>query len=86
MRCISLYFSLYFSKCNTRHIKTIASISQLANPPNVDAHVFCVATRDCAPFALDGTTDVIELLRGQVALLPYAPLRPLLAEGAVLLA
>lgn len=67
-------------------LKQISQISNLVNPPNLDAHVFCVATRDCPPINVDGSTDVIELLQGEVALLSYAPLRPLLEEGAVLLA
>ena len=67
-------------------LKQITNISQLANPPNLDAHVFCQATRDCPPLTLDGTTDVVELNRGEIALLPYAPLRRLLDEGAVVLA
>jgi hypothetical protein len=66
-------------------LKQIVSVTGLTTPPNLDAHVFCVATRDCPPFTVDGTTEMIELMRGQVALLPYAPLRPLLDEGAVLL-
>ena len=67
-------------------LKQISQISNLAAPPNLDAHVFCVATRDCPPINVDGSTDVVELLQGEVALLAYAPLRPLLEEGAVLLA
>lgn len=68
-------------------LKQISNVSQLATPPNLETHVFCVATRDCPPFPVsDGSTDIIELLRGQVALLPYAPLRPLLEDGSVLLA
>ena len=67
-------------------LKQITSVTQLAAPPNIDSHVFCVATRDCPPFAIDGTTETVELLRGQVALLPYAPLRPFIDEGSVVLA
>ena len=67
-------------------LKQITSISTIAAPPNLESHVFCVATRDCPAFAIDGTAEMIELLRGQVALLPYAPLRPLIDEGSVVLA
>lgn len=35
-------------------LKQIVSIAQLTAPPNLDSHVFCVATRDCAPFPIDG--------------------------------
>ena len=64
-------------------LKQITTIAPLTAPPNVDAHVFCRAERDCPPFAID--TEAIELQRGQVALLPYAPLRPLIEDGAVVL-
>jgi GINS complex subunit 4 len=67
-------------------LKQLANVSQLATPPNFEAHVFCVATRDCPPFAINGTAGTIELLRGQVTLLPYAPLRPLIEDGFVGLA
>ena len=67
-------------------LKDITKISNLVNPPNLDSYVFCVATRDCPPINVEGSTDVIEISQGEVALLSYAPLRPLLAEGAVLLA
>ena len=67
-------------------LKQIASISQIAAPPNLGSHVFCVATRYCPAFAIDGTAESMELLRGQVALLPYAPLRPFIEEGTVILA
>lgn len=67
-------------------LKQISQIANLATPPNLDSHVFCVATRDCPPISVDGSSDVVELLQGEVALLSYAPLRPLLAEGSVLLA
>lgn len=67
-------------------LKQISQVQALANPPSLDAHVFCVATRDCPPITIDGATDVVELLRGQIALMPYAPLRPLIGDGSVLLA
>jgi GINS complex subunit 4 len=67
-------------------LKQITTVTQLTVPPSLDVHVFCVATRDCPPFAINGTSATIELLRGQVALLPYAPLRQFIGEGAVLLA
>ena len=67
-------------------LKQISQISNLVTPPNLDAHVFCVATRDCPPIAVEGTTDVIELNQGEIALLSYAPLRPLIDDGSVLLA
>ena len=66
-------------------VKDLRKMELVARPPNYDAHVFCVAMRDCPTFTLDGTTDTVTLERGEVALLPYAPLRPLLAAGDVLL-
>ena len=35
-------------------LKQITSVAQLAAPPNLDAHVFCVATRDCEPCSESG--------------------------------
>jgi len=67
-------------------LKQITRVQQLATPPNLDSHVFCVATRDCDPFRIEGSTEMVDLKRGQVALLPYAPLRPLIEQGDVLLA
>ena len=41
--------------------------------------MFCKATRDVEPFNIDGTTDMVDLEKDTVALLPYAPLA--LIEG-----
>ena len=35
-------------------LKQITRVQQLATPPNLDSHVFCVATRDCDPFRIEG--------------------------------
>ena len=65
-------------------VKDIASAAELlAKPPNIETHVFCVATRACDPIVLGNGTVVDQLARGEVAMLPYAPLRPLLANGDV---
>ena len=66
-------------------VKDLTRIELLATPPNMEAHVFCIAMRDISPFALDGTTEFVELRRGEVALLPYAPLVPLMERGDVML-
>lgn len=63
-------------------LKTITSIKQLVTPPDVNAvHVFCKALRDVEAFALPGSTDMVDLQRDTVTLLPYAPLRPFLEKG-----
>ncbi len=67
-------------------LKHITQVGHLASAPDLEAHVFCKAVADCAPFTLSGTTEVVELNRGDIALLPYAPLRPLLDSGEVVLA
>ncbi|KOO25027.1 DNA replication complex gins protein sld5 [Chrysochromulina tobinii] len=65
-------------------VKDIASAAELlAKPPNIQTHVFCVATRACDPIVLSSGRVVDQLARGEVAMLPYAPLRPLLANGDV---
>ena len=64
-------------------LKTITSIKQLVSPPEVGVHVFCKATRDVEPFNIDGTTDMVDLEKDTVALLPYAPLRPFIEKGWV---
>lgn len=67
-------------------LKHIMQANQLTCAPELDSHVFCKAVVDCAPFTLYGTTEVVNLHRGEIALLPYAPLRKLLASGEVVLA
>lgn len=68
-------------------IKDITRMELLATPPKLEAHVFCIAMDDCPPITIDtgGAVDAVELVRGDVALLPYGPLRPLLEAGKVLL-
>ena len=68
-------------------VKDLSKMEMLASPPNLEAYVFCVAMRDCPPLSIDsnGSIQTLEMLRGEVCLLPYVLLRPLLEEGAVLL-
>ena len=65
-------------------VKDVASAAELlAKPPNLDAHVFCVALRDCDPVVLGRGAEAVQLAQSDIALLPYGPLRPLIAAGDV---
>jgi hypothetical protein len=66
-------------------VKDVTKNEQLMRPPDYNRHVFCIAMRDCPTFTLENTTDAVTLMRGEVALLPYSPLRPLIEAGDVLL-
>jgi len=66
-------------------VKDLLRIELLATRPNLDEHVFCVPTRDVEGAIRVGGTTAVELIKDQVTMLPYAPLRHLVTSGDVLL-
>ena len=72
------------SSVTSPQVKEISSAAELlGKPPNLDAHVFCVALQDCPPLTLSGSGESVVLANGEVALLPYRPLRRLIESQHV---
>ena len=65
-------------------LKHITAVKAVAAGPKLDAHVFCRVLRDCPPFTLP-EGDQVELFAGEVALLRYEALKPLVDDGSVVL-
>ena len=62
----------------------VLRITHLLAAPTL-AQVFCIPTKDVeGAVPIEGTTSV-DLLQGQVTMMPYAPLRNLITSGDVLL-
>uniref|UniRef100_A0A7S4F9L8 DNA replication complex GINS protein SLD5 n=1 Tax=Chrysotila carterae TaxID=13221 RepID=A0A7S4F9L8_CHRCT len=55
----------------------------LMTAPKLESHVFCKALVDCQPFTLGDTAEVVQILKDDIHLLPYAPVRQLVDEGSI---
>jgi len=73
--------------CSTlpEQVKELKLVPTLAVKPKYESHVFVRVRHDCDPFTISYPSgeEQVELHRGELVLLPYKPVAPLVLNGSV---